>query len=251
MICTMRIWHPTRQTTASSLRKSRSFGSQALHSSLVGGVNNNHLIQQGPELILNPVVHVASNHNMMIHGCCSGELGNPITISKRFASFGSANNSPDNVNKSNNTSYSIKQQPPKPKTLGAVTIPISDIMVVDMYGAGGSHRANITTMSFGYFEFTLESRNGQQVLLAFIKASLPKERVMDGQGNGYGVPRSPSQNSASTETQSFDVEAFTASRMAERVDSESFSEKLRARVVKVVSSIEESKFGEAILYTIV
>lgn len=173
----------------------------------------------------------------MIYGCCSGDLGNPITLSKRFASFGSAN-APDSFNNNTNASNTERQQPPKPKTLGIVTIPIADIMVVDMYGAGDSHRANITTMSFGYFEFTLESRNGQQVLLAFLKASVPKERVMDGQG--YGIPRTPSQTSAST--RSFDVEAFTASRMAERLESESFSEKLRRRVVKVVSSIEESKF---------
>lgn len=167
----------------------------------------------------------------MIYGCCSGELGaTPVTLSKRFESFGSPTvNVPDQLN-------TEKQQPPKPKSLGIITIPIADIKVVDMYGAGDSHRSNITTTSQGYFEFTLESRNGQEVLLAFLKANIPKERVMDGQAK--------SQASASTRSlESFDVEAFTASRMAERVESESFSEKLRRRVVKVVSSIEESEFS--------
>ena len=271
MICTMRIFHPTPSSSFQKNR-SRSLGSaaqanqnKALHVSSVGGatsINNNHLIQQGPELVLTPIRRHPhhSGSNQMIYGCCSGEL-EPITLSKRFASFGSANVNnhltgvgvvgvagADNQNNNTDKQQQQQQQPQQeqPKSLGTTvtTIPISDIMVVDMYGAGESHRSNITTMSFGYFEFTLESRNGQDILLAFLKASVPEERVMDGQPYGHqqgfaGISSSPSQTSAST--RSFDVEAFTASRIAERVESESFSEKLRRRVVKVVSSIEESK----------
>jgi hypothetical protein len=72
-----------------------------------------------------------------------------------------------------------KRRPPHPqrdagKRLGDATIPVADIIVVDMNEKGDSHRTNITTVSNGFFEFTLENRNGQEVLLAFLKTSLPK-----------------------------------------------------------------------------
>jgi hypothetical protein len=204
------------------MKKSRSFGSPAFDSSMTKGS------QQCTELLLSPVELV-----MSVHGCCSGDLGNPIAMSQRFTSFGSGDRSGEG-------SRRFSRQTESTRLLGDVIVPVSDIMVVDMYGNGESHRTNITTMSFGFFEFTLESRNGQEVLLAFLKASLPKERVMEGH-----IPRSPSsfsQHTASTGSKSFDVEAFTASRMAERMSNESFSEKLRRKVGRVVSSFEESKF---------
>jgi hypothetical protein len=211
------------------MKKSRSFGSPAFDSSITKGS------QQGTELLLSPVELV-----MSVHGCCSGDLGNPISMSQRFTSFGSGDRSGD---RSGEGSRRSSRQKEATRLLGDVIVPVSDIMVVDMYGNGESHRTNITTMSFGFFEFTLESRNGQEVLLAFLKASLPKERVMEG-----SIPRSPSsfsQHTASTGSKSFDVEAFTASRMAERMSNESFSEKLRRKVGRVVSSFEESKFVDS------
>jgi hypothetical protein len=225
MICTMRIWHQSSSRGSSlsrpaSVKKTRSVGSRAFDSLASRGE------QHGPELILNPV----ALHMHGIHACCSGELRNPIQLSQRFASFGSGDG---------------KRRSPHPqrdggKRIGAATIPVADIMVVDMYGQGGSHRTNITTMSNGFLEFTLENRNGQDVLLAFLKASLPKERVMEG-----SLQRSPSGFSLNTEcsSRSVDVEAFTASRIAERNQHESFSEKLRREVGRVVSSIEESKLS--------
>ena len=222
MICTMRICPPLARPARLHLgvKKSRSFGSPTLDRSKLLDASHQH---SGPELVLTAI------HNSALNACCSGELGSPIQLSERFISFGSSS-SP--LAESNNDKR-------KRRTIGDVTIPIGDIMVVDMYGANDSHRANITTMSHGYFEFTLESRNGQEVLLAFLKANLPKDRVMDG-----NLPRSPSQISQSTRSsasKSFDVEAFTARRMAERVENETFGEKLQRRLGKVVSSLEDRK----------
>jgi hypothetical protein len=233
MICTMRIWHRTNTpgnhslTKRVNMKKTRSFGRPAFDRTVTTGVD-----QHGPEILLNPL-----HNHMAVHACCSGELGDPIQLSHRFASFGSGDNG---------SRHGSRHRSPKRegrKRLGDVMIPVGDIMVVDMYGHRDSHRTNITTMSHGFFEFTLESRNGQEVLLAFLKASLPKERVMDGQ-----IPRSPSgfsQNTGSTGSRSFDVETFTASRMKERLRRETFSEKVRRKVGRVVSSIEESKFQES------
>jgi hypothetical protein len=217
------------------MKKSRSFGSSAFDRTVTTGVE-----QHGPEILLNPL----RNH-MAVHGCCSGELGDPIQLSQRFASFGSGDNGSRHGSR-----HGGRRSPKRDerKRLGDVTIPVGDIMVVDMYGHRDSHRTNITTMSHGFFEFTLESRNGQEVLLAFLKASLPKERVMDGQ-----IPRSPSgfsQNTHSSGSRGFDVEAFTASRMAERIQHETFSEKVRRKVRHVVTSMEESKFQESVRLTV-
>jgi hypothetical protein len=205
------------------LKKTRSFGSPVFDSTR----EQHH--QQGPELLLIPVI------NNSLQGCCAGEFDNPIPFSERFASFGS---NPDHTNKNSqngaggtNLRYEMSQNTKQPR-LGDVTLPIADIMIVDMYGAGDSHRTNVTTISHGFFEFTLESKNGQEVLLAFLRASLPKDRIMDGQ-----IP----PDSVSTGSNSFDVEAFTASQFAERMERESFSEKIRRRVGRVVSSIEDSE----------
>jgi hypothetical protein len=208
------------------MKKSRSFGSSAFDRTVTTGVE-----QHGPEILLNPL-----HNRMSVNACCSGELGDPIQLSQRFTSFGSGDNG---------SRHGSRRSPKRDgrKRLGDMTIPVGDIMVVDMYGHRDSHRTNITTQSHGFFEFTLESRNGQEVLLAFLKAGLPKERVMDGQ-----IPRSPSgfsQATHSTGSRSFDVEAFTASRMAERIRHETFSEKLHRKVRRVVSSLEESKFQES------
>jgi hypothetical protein len=223
MMCTMRIWHKTNTpgrnalTKPATISKSRSFGSPTYDRTMK---------TQEAELILSSI------HNpMMVHGCRSGELGDPVRMSRRFESFGSSE--ARKPKQRHNPQMAIGK-----RRLGNVTIPISDIMVVDMYGDGECHRTNITTMTNGYFEFTMENRNGQEVLLAFLRASLPKERIMDGP-----IRRSNSdlsQNTANT-AKSFDVEAFTASRMSERLQRESFSEKLRRKVGRVMSSLEEGE----------
>ena len=137
----------------------------------------------------------------------------------------------------------------QPSTKDDITIPISDIIKVDMYGEGDTiHRTNITTASHGYLEFTLDNRNGQEVLLAFLKANLSKERmVVDSSSAGTGCNAIPHQTKSSCDetvdsSQSFDVEKFTATRMTDRLQCESFGEKVRRKVGRVFLSIEEGKF---------
>ena len=220
MICIMRVWHKTYTPSRDSLTKplpmkeTSSFGPRPIRAS---GCHS-------AELVLNSV----GNGNNTPLRSSSAEFGTPVQMSDRFRSFGSGGEA------GRRASRVPKEIEKKPLNL---TIPVADIMVVDMYGEGGAHRTNLTTLSSGFYEFTLENQNGQEILLAFLKANLPKERVMEA-----SIQRTPSGISKdSTGTRSFDMEAFTATRMAERIQQETFAEKLRRKVGHVVSSIEESK----------
>lgn len=218
MLCTMRTSQEQSISKLQNMSKIRSFGG---HESSA----RKKAEQLGPELIL---ITVANNMNG-ISSCCSGELGNPIQLSQRFASFGSGHGD----SKCRSPHASFRDSGKRESAVREITIPVSDIMVVDMYGHGNSHRTNITTLSKGFFEFTLENRNGQEILLAFLRANLPEERVME----DIRLKRS----SSGLSSRSFDVEAFTATRMAERIQHETLSEKLKRKVGRVVSSFEESK----------
>lgn len=266
MICTMRVWHKTAVPNDDTvivrkigMARSRSFESAHL---------SRHQKQQqrensGPELVLTPI-----ESPVMDHACCSSEFTDPITMSERFASFGSgsadkkggAGGGPQHRSSSRTRSRprtrrsstplggaptsSLTMRTMSPKALSNVTFPISDIMLVDMFGRGRSHQCNLTTLSSGYFEFTMENRNGQDILLAFLTANLPKERVMETLMSRHRTGSELSSRTGQSERsgKSFDVEAFTAKRMSERVSNETISEKLRRKVVRVFSSFEESKF---------
>jgi len=249
----MRVWHKTTSAAefssptndARGHKKSVSLSSPFHAASAALKIQSSKEFQHiGPELILTPV----SNPLVEQHMCCGSDFGDPIPLSKRFASFGSldgsrlCNNNNYLRNGSSGTPKFSQRQPspvPSPK-LGTVTIPIKDIMLIDVDGnANNSYQTNITTMSSGYFEFNMESLNGRLLLMAFLKANLPKEKVLD--GTHLVLPRSPSNITQNTtgSTKSFDVEAFTASRMAERLKSESISEKLQRRIYRLVSSLEE------------
>jgi hypothetical protein len=232
----MRVWHKTN--TPSSCSVVRKIGTTKARSFERPPQMQPQRANNGPELVLTP-----TESPVMLHACCSsGEFADPITMSERFTSFGSG--SVDKKNGQHNTSRQrVRISTPvaaAPKALGDVTVPIADIMVVDMFGRGSSHQCNITTISSGYFEFTMENRNGQDILLAFLKATVPKDRVMEGVSYRSGSELS-NRTGQSDSGRSFDVEAFTAKRMSERLRSETISEKLRRKVVRVFSSFEESK----------
>ena len=90
----------------------------------------------------------------------------------------------------------------------------------------------------------MENLNGQLVLMAFLKGHLPKNKVRECfAANNPLLPRSPSNLTQNTQSsKSFDVEAFTANRMAERLQSESLAEKVQRRIHRLVSSLEESEY---------
>lgn len=183
--------------------------------------------QHGPELVL-----TSNQSPVMVHATSLGHFSEPLSTSRRLGS--------GNINMARRSSS--RQRTPRVENTPVIkhfSVPVADIMVVDMFGRGDSHQCNITTMSHGFFELTMENRNGQDILMAFLNANLPKERVMGGMRKRTGSDLS--SDTKSTGTASFDVEAFTATRMTERIQSETMSEKIRRKVVRVFSSFEERK----------
>jgi hypothetical protein len=230
----MRVWHKTRTPAPSAaIRPVGENQGRHFHFSTHG----RDMADYGPELVLS-----LNEGPSMIHTCCSGDFTEPILLSERFTSFGSGN-----VEKNGNRSTS-RQRPrlmtPVPVPVhqdvsGEVTIPISEILILDVCGGSNQHQCNITTMLRVHYELTMENQNGQDMLQAFLKARLPKDRVVEAISQRTGSQLS--KHSGSTTARSFDVEAFTAVRMAERMENETMSEKLRRKVVRVFSSFEESK----------
>lgn len=214
----------------------------------------------GPELILTPMIParflVEQQHNL----CCTDSFGEtPRLLSQRFPSVGSGSFEAPVRRYSLSTSHQTTT-----KRIGNTTIALKDILLIDVHGNSSSafhqkdssalspsdqnlsdtkkantHCIHIVTISNGIYEFAMESANGRELLLAFLKANLPRERI-----NDQDIHRTPSNvtNNTSHSNRSFDVEAFTAKRMSERLKSESIGEKLQRRVHRLVSSFEECKF---------
>eukprot|EP00934_Nitzschia_sp_Nitz4_P008132 Nitzschia sp. Nitz4//scaffold28_size193895//37783//38970//NITZ4_001633-RA/size193895-processed-gene-0.251-mRNA-1//-1//CDS//3329545886//8122//frame0 len=114
---------------------------------------------------------------------------------------------------------------------------LDDILVVDMSGMGNMHRCDLKTNQ-GSLDIQLENRNGQDILLAFLSANLPKDRMM---GPLHRARSEVSARSVTSEnSKTYDVETFTASRMEERLKGETLGEKLRRKVGRVFSSLEEN-----------
>lgn len=221
MMCTMRIWHGTKR--GFPLKKTLSSGNKHFQS------NKNQ--QSGcSEILLKPI----QRHPSAVRNTCRSEEFQSLQVSKRFASFGSAGE-PNR----------FKMQQSQASSIGNVKLPISDIMIVDMRGDSNSHTINLTTMSLGYYEFTM-NRNGQEILLAFLKANLPNERIMG------CVPRSRSDLSHGTSStngnKSFDVEALTSNKMTERIENETLSEKVRRKVSRAFASFEDCKYSVVCVY---
>mmetsp|Transcript_4241 Transcript_4241/g.10573 ORF Transcript_4241/g.10573 Transcript_4241/m.10573 type:complete len:449 (-) Transcript_4241:315-1661(-) len=220
----------------------------------------------GPELILTPNMpagllveqHHHHHQQQQQNLCCGDSFGGGDTPRMRFSSFGSGSFDAPAVRR-----YSLSTgTQPRTRRIGNVTLLLEDILLIDVNGNSqalllkkkeyqslaspeknsNSHANNddrriyIITISNGVYAFTMESTNGRELLVAFLKANLPKERFSD-----QGISRTPSNGTHDTShsNRSFDVEAFTAKRMAERLKSESIGEKVQRRVHRLVTSFEE------------
>jgi hypothetical protein len=219
VMCTMRIWHGNKR--GFPMKKTLSSGNKHFQS--------NKSQQAGcSEILIKPI----QRHPSAARSNCRSEEFASLQVSKRFASFGS-------VGETNRFQMQQSQQS-QTSSIGNVKLPISDIMIVDMHGDSNSHTINLTTMSLGYYEFTM-NRNGQEILLAFLKANLPIERIMG------CVPRSRSDVSHGTTStsgnKSFDVEALTSNKMTERIENETLSERVRRKVSRAFASIEDCKYS--------
>lgn len=131
-------------------------------------------------------------------------------------------------------------------------VPLSDIVVVDIYAPDPSSNAlfrnndrmNVTTMNNGYYEFYFQTQMSYDILLAFLRANLAAERITDGAGNNTSIDNGyiQPQLSRCCSGELFDAETLTARRMKERVQTESISEKLRRKAAHVATRIGECEF---------
>jgi hypothetical protein len=252
--CTMRVWHKTTQQPSHEQSNShrRSSSNSPFHAASSALRLPSSTINPGPELVLTPCNHALVTEQSQLQ-CCGSDFGNSFPT--KFASFGGSASDQGNklrLSRSHgNVRASMRESPHDDLcqlSLGTITIPMKEIMLI---GVGNGemattkrpqHQTNITTVSSGFYELTMENLNGQLVLMAFLKGHLPKGKFRECFPNNPLLPRSPSNLTENTQSsKSFDVEAFTANRMAERLQSESVAEKVQRRIHRLVSSLEESE----------
>jgi len=143
-------------------------------------------------------------------------------------------------------SYSMKQQPHQVKIKNPnkmYAVPCSGIKTVEKVSSlFRGYRIFFATGSRGSYELEFENKNGQDIVMAFLQATLPAERFVNLSSMTSGS--TPSMDGASDNnsylSSTLDVERLTE-RLAERENNETLSEKLRIRVGRMVSSMEESK----------
>lgn len=274
MMCTMRVWQKTRGVPpAGSAAAATTTSGGSPHHKADGGSHRTPLSSPfdsaslripasefrntGPELVLtpliNPLLAAAEQQQQQQHYaqqlCCVSDFSNPFPT--EFTSFGSGSPTaaPDGtIERLRLSSSGVVRGSHRP-ALGTVTIPMRDILLVgvsdtDTTGSNknAQHRTTVATASAGFYELAMDNTNGQLVLMTFLKANLPKSKVGDLNRN-LELPRSPSNLTQNTlSTKSFDVEAFTATRMTERLQSESVAEKVQRRIHRLVTSLEESEY---------
>ena len=134
---------------------------------------------------------------------------------------------------------------PAPPPLPSYRFHASDIIVVDVVAdsedttpaAERSRRIYLTTISSGYFECSFDSLNSHSVMVAFLKAVLPSERI-----NRKGELKTNTQEAfaatmsccATDIRETYDMENFTARELKETVERESLFDKLRRRISHIL-----------------
>lgn len=207
MTCTMRNWQPKRMKHSDrTLQLLR--GSDAFH--------------QGPELLLK-AVH-SSNTNLSQLDMRAG--------SERFHSFGSSGQLRSRQQVWNAEKPS-RQASPLKRPMG-ICIALSDVVVADVHDV---NLVYLTTNKSGYFEFSFLSRNARDMMCAFLSASLPEERILSS-----SLHEQHDDGNWQVPTCSFDVEMLTNKRIQERVERETFSEKVKRKVSHVALQIEASEY---------
>lgn len=165
---------------------------------------------EGPELVLRRVP--------------TSPLHNDGQFSERFQSFGSSGSLKRAAAEAGEVGY---QPPTQPRS-----IPVGDVVVVDAHPS--SSLLFVTTISHGYLEFSFADGNAHDCLLAFLSSSLPMERIVT-----HEVEQRGRSSCSSADSCSFDLDAFTANRMEERVRSESFGEKMQRKIARFAMCFEE------------
>ena len=181
-------------------------------------------IVTGPELILAPVQDVLDNRDIT-----------PIRHRHRLKQVGTATNHNYNYNE-----YSI---------------PLSEIVVVERMPPPASSRRHrsttskatascasfqltVTTIHQGVLEFELHNANHHDLLLAFLQAHLPAERIQTvatTNGTDCGV----SVHSTCSSKSQMDVDRLQEKTMRQHEAQETWPQKLSRRVSKVVTSLQD------------
>ena len=118
----------------------------------------------------------------------------------------------------------------------ATHLPLSDILVVESLSTKKqqqrSYTLRLTTQTHGFYVFDNLNLNSRDVLLAFLKANIASERIMEGSGtrpDDLSVPSLGSANSSS----SMDVDKLTSEKMRRCSERESFGEKVSRRTTRI------------------
>jgi hypothetical protein len=266
MICTMRVWQKVKgqipcnnSPNSNNNNNKRAEGnhrrslSSPFDTSAIR-IPASEFRNLGPELVLTPLsTPLLVVDQQQQHLCCGSDFANALPTKFGSCGVGSPTaemsrrillSSSGGIN-----AISSNSQHHRRASLVTVTIPLRDILLVGVSDTSSSrnnnnsqHHTNVTTVSAGFYELTMDNVNGQLVMMAFLRANLPKSKLCDLNEN-LGLPRSPSNMTQTTQsTKSFDVEAFTATRMTERLQSESVAEKVQRRIHRLLTSLEESEY---------
>jgi hypothetical protein len=163
-----------------------------------------------------------------------------------------------------------------PVSLQPYSVPINEILLVTYDIANNSDhelgrtKLHITTLSLGHYDMDCITSNGHDIVLAFLQASLPQERIVRDENKCNSTSKSsqspqksnrsthkskrksggmtngttdeiPSVNSTNSSIASscFDIDALQAKHLAGRAEAETWYEKIQRRYGHVVSNILE------------
>jgi len=208
MTVTMRNWESTRKRADSRGRLHSSFSLAKMDDPAILAAQQQ--AHDGPELLLTPIVEYISNRD-------------DSPARSRFRSSSSAKIAPEQ-----------SEQQRRPFSLS-----VSDIMVVS--SSPRSNTLNLTTISSGFFEFTCQSDNGYDILLAFLQASLDPERIVvnDHHNENNETTQNVRSGGSSVSSSCFDIDALQAQHLEGRAAAETWPEKLSRRVGHVFQNLSE------------
>lgn len=160
-----------------------------------------------------------------------------------------------------------------PISLQPYSIPVSEILLVTYAIANKSDhertvchtKMHITTLSLGHYDMDCITSNGHDIVLAFLRASMPQERMVQHENkNSSNSPHirkkskrkstisnnlssehdadeipSVHSNNSSVASSCFDIDALQAKHLAGRAEAETWYEKIQRRYGHVVSNILE------------
>lgn len=233
MSCTMRNWEAKKTRQSSFTMQQQNVNSFQASDGVVGTIleGDSHC---GPELLLTPLHELSGNR----------QGGN--SPRRRWRTPSRQVQPINNEGAEEKVGHSSHAQ-------CSFSVPINDICVVETCTArkgASAYRIQITTLSLGYFDFDCVSRNGHDILLAFLQACVPVERILDGRiPDVPGIRLTSSTTSCFDNDMDLDVDALTAQHLQGQADRETWMEKMSRRTGKVVSSLSE--MSESFCETIV